>query len=73
MIDLEFILRDCGGDMKRAEARINRTITQASERIRDLTRAIEKYRECRHASVKCFCTKEARAALGEAEPLRAKG
>jgi hypothetical protein len=53
---------DCG--MLRAEGR-------AMDRIHELQEVLRIYTHCRHASINCFCTKEARAILygvGEKKP-----
>lgn len=33
-------------------------------RIRELEATLKLYTHCRHASIDCFCTKEAKAVLG---------
>jgi hypothetical protein len=42
---------------------MQRTARAYAARCRDLEAVLKIYTHCRHASIDCFCTKEAKAAL----------
>jgi len=46
---------------------MQRTARTYAARCRDLEAVLKIYTNCRHASIDCFCTKEARAALYPAD------
>lgn len=41
--------------------------TAIQTKLNQTTRALREYKNCRHGCVDCFCTKEARAVLGESD------